>query len=103
MKETCKCILRDFMMARLSKVRFEREMTQARFAEILMMDTRSYAAIEKGEYGCCALTLVLYLLLCCDDIPGFFEDLRPRIMAVIENDPPCAEDHELEQGNKLEA
>ena len=84
MKEACKCALRDFMMERLTQVRFEKKMTQAKFAELLMLDTRSYAAIEKGEYGCCALTLVMYLLYCCDDIDGFFDELRPRIMQVIE-------------------
>ena len=84
MKEACKCALRDFMMERLTQVRFEKKLTQAKFAELLMLDTRSYAAIEKGEYGCCALTLVMYLLYCCDDIDGFFDELRPRIMQVIE-------------------
>ena len=84
MKEACKCALRDFMMERLTQVRFEKKLTQAKFAELLMLDTRSYAAIEKGEYGCCALTLVMYLLYCCDDIDGFFDELRPRIMQVCE-------------------
>lgn len=86
MKEACKCALRDFMMERLTKVRFQKKLTQAKFAELLMLDTRSYAAIEKGEYGCCALTLVMYLLFSCDDIEGFFEELRPRILRVIEEE-----------------
>ena len=103
MTKACKCASRDFLMERLTQVRFEKKLTQAKFAELLMLDTRSYAAIEKGEYGCCALTLVMYLLFCCDDIDGFFDELRPRIMQVIETEektvPYQKKAHEKQHNN----
>lgn len=80
MKSACKYAFRTFMMKKLSDARTEKHLTQAKFAEQLMLDTRSYAAIEKGEYGCCALTLILYLVFCCDDVPGFIEEVRPVLL-----------------------
>lgn len=83
MKNACKCILQEFLMNQLSTVRFEKQLTQEKFAELLLLETRSYAAIEKGEYGCCALTLAMFLLFCCKDAQAFLDELRPRIMNII--------------------
>lgn len=41
MKNAWKCALQVFMMERLSKVRFETQMTQAQFDEILLIAPRS--------------------------------------------------------------
>jgi len=84
MKTACKCALQTFLMERLSKVRFENHLTQAQFAEILLIDPRSYAAIENGEHGCCALTLMMFLLFCCKDPNGFINDFKPKIIEILE-------------------
>lgn len=83
MKNACKCELQTFMIQQLSKVRFQKKLTQQKFAELLLIDTRSYAAIEKGDYGCCALTFVMFLLFCCDDTQAFLDELKPKIQKII--------------------
>ena len=85
MKTACKCALQTFLMGRLSKVRFENHLTQAQFAEILLIDPRSYAAIENGEHGCCALTLMMFLLFCCKDVQSFVDDFRPRVIDILKH------------------
>ena len=86
MKNACKCAFRSFMMQRLAKVCFDSQLTQAKFAELLLLDTRSYAAIEKGEYGCCALTLMMFLLFCCRDVQGFVDEFRPVVLQVLNSE-----------------
>jgi len=83
MKTACKCALQTYLIERLSKVRFDNQMTQAQFAEILLIDPRSYAAIEKGEHGCCALTLMLFLVFCCEDAQSFVDGFRPQIIEIL--------------------
>ena len=84
MKNACKCALQTYLIERLSKVRFDNQMTQAQFAEILLIEPRSYAAIENGEHGCCALTLMLFLIFCCKDVQGFVNGFKPKIIEIIE-------------------
>lgn len=83
MKEDCKRALRSFIMEQFSKARCEAHCTQAKFAEILMIDTRAYVAIENGEYGCGALTLMLFLIFCCTDVVAFVEESRIVILGIL--------------------
>lgn len=62
MKNTCKCALRTYMSQCLAKARREQNLSQAKFSERLMIDARSYADLEHGEYLCCTLTFVLFLM-----------------------------------------
>ena len=50
--------------------------TQAKMAELLSINPRSYAYLTRGEILCSALTLVLFLLYCCADYTSFLEGLR---------------------------
>jgi len=45
----------------------------------LFMSDRSYIDLEKGKFCCSSLTLVLYLIYLCEDIPGFLNDLRKEL------------------------
>lgn len=83
MKTACKCALQTFLMERLSKVSFENNLTQAQFAEILLIAPRSYAAIENGEHGCCALTLMMFLAFCCNDVQSFVDEFKPQIVGIL--------------------
>lgn len=49
--------------------------TQARMAEALMMDVRSYCDLEHGKSGCSALTLALFLIQVCADPSLFLHEL----------------------------
>lgn len=80
MKHLCKCALRDYMTECLSKTRKSENLTQAKFSEKLMMDTRSYASLEHGESLCCTLTFIMFLCFHCRDIEGLVRDLRRVII-----------------------
>ena len=80
MKQTCKCELRAYMTNCLARARVDNRMSQSEFSEHLMMDTRSYAALEHGESLCCTLTFILYLVLFCKDVEGLVKDLREIVM-----------------------
>ena len=59
--------------------------TQSQMADLLIMDDRSYAELDHGNSCCSALTLVLYLIYCCDD-PLAFLDALQRILEALEDD-----------------
>ncbi len=76
MKKLCKYALRDYMTQLLFKARQDEQLTQAKFAELLMMDTRSYSDLEHGESLCCTLTFIIYLVSFCKDTDALVRDLR---------------------------
>ena len=80
MKHTCKCALRSYMTRCLSDARKEANLTQARFSEKLMMDTRSYSDLEHGKSLCCTLTFIIYLVFFCKDVDALIRDLREIII-----------------------
>lgn len=61
MKRTCKSALRSYMTRRLTDARKQSHLTQAKFSEKLMMDTRSYADLEHGKSLCYMLIFIIYL------------------------------------------
>ena len=85
MKNICKCALRDYMTDCLSKTRKSEKLTQAKFSEKLMMDTRSYASLEHGESLCCTLTFIIFLCFHCKGVDGLIDDLR-KILLKAQND-----------------
>ena len=85
MKNTCKCALRDHMTDCLAKTRKNEKLTQAKFSEKLMMDTRSYASLEHGKSLCCTLTFIIFLCFHCKDVDGLIDDLR-KILLKAQND-----------------
>lgn len=82
MKQECKCAFRDAMSKRLRSARKKANLTQSKFSELLMMDTRSYISLEQGTHCCCALTLILYLVFVCNDVDGFISEMRQIILSV---------------------
>ena len=69
-------ILKKIFHETLLKARAENGLTQAKMAEILAMDERSYVYLEHGKTCCGALTLSLFLIYCCNDAGGFLDELR---------------------------
>lgn len=69
-------ILKKIFHKTLLKTRAENGLTQAKMAEILAMDERSYVYLEHGKTCCGALTLSLFLIYCCSDAGGFLDELR---------------------------
>ena len=85
MKHNCKRILRSYMARRLYEARKQAHLTQARFSERLMMDTRSYSDLEHGKNLCCTLTFIIYLVFFCNDVDSLIQDLRDIILNSYEN------------------
>ena len=50
--------------------------TQAKMAEILMMDSRSYFELDTGHNSCSALTFSLFLIYCCENPLEFLKELK---------------------------
>ena len=69
-------ILKRIFCDWISRIRTERDLTQAEMATLFCMDTRSYVSLEHGESCCSALTLSLFLMECCEDPMKFFADLK---------------------------
>ena len=69
-------IFRRVFCENLMRTRAENGLTQAKMAEMLVMDDRSYIELDHGKSGCSALTLALYLIYCCADAGAFLRELR---------------------------
>ena len=76
MRSDYKKIFKAFCQRRIPAVRRGKGLTHARMADILCMDTRSYAGIEHGESSCGGLTLALFLIYCCPDPLAFLAELK---------------------------
>lgn len=76
MREVYSGLLKSYFHTRLIAVRNHLCLSQAKMAEQLLMDPRSYADLEHGRSGCGALTLILFLLYCCPDSSEFLAGIR---------------------------
>lgn len=81
MRNECGRALRIYMSKRFRHARTSAGFTQAKFAERLLMDTRSYAALEGGESLCGTVTFVLYLVIFCKDADVFMDELRQVVLS----------------------
>ena len=86
MKRTCKSAIRSYMTRRLTDARKQSHLTQARFSEKLMMDTRSYADLEHGKSLCCTLTFIIYLCFFCENVDALIQNPRKIIIDSYEDD-----------------
>ena len=76
---------KNFFYNDLIKTRTRMKYTQSQMADLLVMDDRSYAELDHGNSCCSALTLVLYLIYCCDDPLAFLDTLR-KVLENLEDD-----------------
>ena len=76
---------KKFFYNDLIKTRAKMKYTQAQMASLLEMDDRSYVELDHGNSCCSALTLVLYLIYCCNDPMAFLESLR-KVLEATEDD-----------------
>ena len=76
MRKRYHTILKQFFCNKLVKIRITEGLTQEKMARALLMDERSYIDLEHGKSGCSAVTLLLFLIYVCNDVPEFIEDLH---------------------------
>ena len=81
MKKRYQTVMKQQFRDSLLRNRDRLDLTQAKMAKKLLLEDRSYAALESGESCCGALTLALFLIYCCDDPETFLDDLRKGIEA----------------------
>ena len=81
MKKRYKTVMQKHFRDYLLQTRGGLQLTQAKMAKMLLMEDRSYAALESGESCCGALTLALFLIYCCNDPADFLEGLRKAMEA----------------------
>ena len=80
MKNSCKCALRNYISRCLAETRRAEKLSQEKFSELLMMNPRSYADLEHGEFLCCTLTFVLFLVFHCEDANIPLRDMKRIIL-----------------------
>lgn len=76
MRNSYKSALKQCFYSNLIKTRYSLGLTQAKMAEILAMDDRSYIQLDHGKTSCSATTLALFLVYVCNDVNGFVGELR---------------------------
>ena len=76
MRSVYRNTLKRWFRAELMWYRHLEHTTQLEMSERLAMDERSYIDLEHGKTCCSAVTLALYLTLCCDDPARSLEELR---------------------------
>ena len=81
MKKRYQSVMKQQFRDSLLRNRERLDLTQAKMAKKLLLEDRTYAALESGESCCGALTLALFLIYCCDDPETFLDDLRKGIEA----------------------
>ena len=76
MRKLCENILKRYFYKHLIRTRDDLAWTQAKMAKTLAMDERSYIDLDHGKSSCSALTLILFLIYCCDDPVKFLNDFK---------------------------
>lgn len=76
MRKQYEDILKQFFHEHQTKTRADLRLTQAQMAGRLKMEPRSYSDLDRGINSCSALTLVCYLVYCCEDPIQFLSELH---------------------------
>ena len=76
MNHLYKDALKPFISSQLSECAKELSLTQEQIAELLEIDTRSYAYLQAGVYMCSATTLLLFLTRICPDPEKFLKEAK---------------------------
>lgn len=66
--------------------RRNKQLSMTKYADMLMMSYRSYSYIEHGINDCGMLTLLFFLIFCCDDIINWAAEVRAIVIPILETD-----------------
>lgn len=69
-------VLKHYLHKQFKDTRKRLGLTQAKMAEKLEIDTRSYSDIDNGKSLCSTLTFILFLLYYCPDLMKLLEEIR---------------------------
>jgi len=79
MKSDYRTALKNFFRVQLIQTRDVLGLTQAKMAKNLLIEDRSYVALESGDSCCSALTFVLFLVYYCPNPTEFLNKLRKEL------------------------
>ncbi len=82
MRQITHSVIKAHFCKHIILTRHKYKWTKRKMAEVLDMDDRSYAYIEKGESACSAATLILYLVFVLkeEEQIEFLCELRKQIL-----------------------
>lgn len=82
MRQITHSVIKAHFCKHITLTRRKNKWTKRKMAEVLDMDDRSYAYIEKGESACSAATLILYLVFVLkeEEQIEFLCELRKQIL-----------------------
>lgn len=78
MRNRYKVVLKAHFHQYLIDAKAKNEFSQEEMATRLAMDTRSFADLKSGKFSCSVLTLVLFLIYCCDNQAEFLDELKEK-------------------------
>ncbi len=76
MKEDYRAALKKTLCTWMGITRLSMNMTQEMMAEILLIDVRSYADIDRGISLCGTLTFVLFLVYLCPEPATLLNEIK---------------------------
>ena len=85
MRKSYYLVLKNYFYNTIIETRASLKYTQAQMASVLIMDERSYVELDHGKSCCSALTLVLFLIYCCEDPTAFLTGLKEAFERECEN------------------
>lgn len=86
MKHVYQNELKSFLREQIMQTAEEQDLTKDQVAELLGIDSRSYAYLKAGSYMPSASTLIVYLVKMCPD-PLAFLDAAKKAVAAAEEIP----------------
>ncbi len=78
MRKTYMAIMKEVLYEDLTAYMIRTKCTIAALATILCIDTRSCADICRGKSTFSALSLIRYLIYCCDDVVALLDEMKRR-------------------------
>lgn len=89
MKHPYRDEMKPFISKQLTECAKELGLTQEQIAELLEIDTRSYAYLQAGVYMCSATTLLLFLTRVCPDPEKFLQEAKKKFEETRNSDSLC--------------
>lgn len=85
MREVIQKDLKHYFANIMKQTRKSKKLSQEKMAEILVMDVRSYADLEKEKYLCGTITFIHFMLYAAEDVNEIFEGIAMVVANAKEN------------------
>lgn len=86
MRKIYSVIMKEVTYKNLTAYKTKSKCTIARLAEVLSIDPRSCSDLCRGKSTFSALSLIRYLIYCCDDVDALLAEMKQKFESAEEND-----------------